>query len=202
MAAVVAQTKQPYISPQEYLEWERAQEISHEYHDGVLVAMSGGTLEHGVITSNVSTALCNQLRGQPCVTFAGNVRVEVAACNRYFYPDVAVLYGTPVFLDGHRDTVRNPSVTVEVLSESTQNVDRVVKLDCYRRIESLTAYVLIAQDQPRMECYQRTADGAWRYESYIGSEAVLPLPSLGCELRAADIYANITFPPETVPDNS
>ena len=128
--AVVAITKENYISPLTYLQKEETQEERHDYHDGRILAMSGGTWEHCIIGTNFGASLSTQLRTSTCEVHIGGIKVHVRACKHYFYADIAVFCGSPSFTDGRRDTVDNPVLVVEVLLESTQQFDRTTKLDC------------------------------------------------------------------------
>jgi Uma2 family endonuclease len=199
---MVAQTKVTYITPQEYLEMERDAETKSEYDDGVIVAMAGSSPEHSAITFNLSVKLGVQLDGLPCRGFTSDLRVRVPVCNKYYYPDVTIVCNRPEFelLAGVRSLL-NPTLLIEVLSNSTAATDRGEKWRCYRTLESLTTYVLIAQDRPEVEVYTRMEDGDWRLHTVIGLDASVPLRTFGCELRMADVYAGVTFPAEIDPDS-
>jgi Uma2 family endonuclease len=192
---MVAYAKQTPTTPAEYLYWERKAETRHEYLDGVVVAMAGASREHTLIVGNIGRQLGNQLEERPCETYQTDMRVRVLECNRYYYPDIAVVCGEPQFEDAELDTLLNPTVIVEVLSDSTQRKDRGEKSDCYRTLESLQVYVLVSQHEPRIECFIRHSDNTWRYEATAGIDSVLTLEAIGCTLRLADVFARITFPP-------
>jgi Uma2 family endonuclease len=193
---MVAHPKPCYVTPEEYLARERAAETKSEYYDGVIVAMAGASPEHDRIAVDFLRHLGNQLERSPCEPFSSDMRVRVPACNRYYYPDVSVACGGSQFeaLVGVRSLL-NPRLIVEVLSESTEKNDRTDKYDCYRTLASLATYVLVAQDRPRIEVFTRQPDDTWRHEVAKGLEAVLALPAIGCELKLADIYARVEFPP-------
>ena len=186
-----------YVTPQDYLAHERKAQTRSEYHDGVVVAMAGASWEHNQITRNLVRHLANQMDGSSCEPVVSDMRVHIPECNRYFYPDVMLVCGGPRFEDAKMDSLLNPSLIVEVLSDSTEKADRGVKFDCYRTLESLTVYALVAQDSPRVEVYTRHPDGTWRYEVVKDLEAMLALPSIGVSMRLADVYARVEFPPPT-----
>ncbi|HZO87468.1 MAG TPA: Uma2 family endonuclease [Chthonomonadaceae bacterium] len=148
---VVAEKVVPRISPQEYLAHERKAETKSEYHGGRIVAMAGASKGHNRITVNLIRHLANQLEGTSCEPFANDLRVRVPACDKYDYPDVAVVCGEPQFEDSHLDTLLNPTLIIEVLSDTTEAADRGEKFACYRTLASLTTYVLVAQKRPSVE---------------------------------------------------
>jgi Uma2 family endonuclease len=162
----------------------------------MIVAMAGASWEHNLITDNFGDVLRHQMKDGPCVAVTSDLRVRVPACDKYCYPNVVVVCGEPQFEDAHADTLLNPTLIVEVLSDSTEKTDREEKFDCYRTLESLAAYVLAAQDKPRVECFTRQPDGSWRFEVAKGLDAALKLDTIGCTLRLADIYARVPFPTE------
>jgi Uma2 family endonuclease len=190
---MVAYAKEPFITPEEYLQRERDAEGRSEYWDGVIIAMAGGTEEHDRISGDIHTLLNSQLINTPCEPFTGNMSVYVPAHNRYVYPDVSVAC-RPEFIgiDGLRVLV-NPRVVFEVLSKSTAKTDQTLKRDGYRTLPSLAAYVLVSQAKPYVEVYMRRADGHWQHEVVSGLEAAFSLPAIGCELRLADIYRRVEF---------
>jgi Uma2 family endonuclease len=192
---LVAQTKPQYITPEEFLLRERDAETKSEYFDGVIVAMVDSSPEHNIITANIITELKTRLRQNGCLTFASDLRVRVDACNRYFYPDVSVVCGQPVYQNLERlRSLDNPTLIVEVLSESTERNDRGDKWHCYQTLESLSTYILVAQSQPRIEVYTRMEGDDWRFTRFTGMDGMLPLRSLGRQVMLADIYADVVFP--------
>lgn len=191
--------KQDYTTPLEYLAWERTNEGRSEYHDGVVVAMAGASWEHNLIVSNLLRRLGNELEPTDCVAVANDMRVRVPECNRYFYPDIVIVCGDARFEDDGLDTLLNPTLIIEALSDTAERMDRRVKADCYRTLPTLQTYVLTAQDEPRIETFTRQADGTWQYDVAQGLTAVLPLPAVGCALRLADVYARVAFPPSLLP---
>src|SRR5437870_1310644 len=136
---------QQRFSPEEYLALEREAEYKSEYVDGFIIAMSGTSRRHSLIAGNVFAAIHAAIRGRPCEVHTSDLRVKVTATGLYTYPDVVALCGEPRFEDEVLDTLLNPDVIVEVLSESTEAYDRGKKAARYRRLESLQEYVLIAQ---------------------------------------------------------
>ena len=197
---MVAQSKRPYIMPHEYLQRERQADTKSEYHDGIIVAMAGASWEHNLIVGNLQRSFGNQMEQSSCVPVANDMRLRVEECNRYFYPDVIVVCGRPVFADETLDTLTNPTLIVEVLSESTERMDRRLKWDCYQTLPSLRTYVLIAQDEPRIETFTRQEDGTWNYSAANKLEAIVSLPAIGCTLRLSDVYARIEFASVLDPD--
>ncbi len=186
--AINPQTK---LTPAEYLAFERAQtDAKHEYVDGEILAMAGASHEHNRIVSNVMGMLYNQLRGRPCDHYGGDMRVKIPATGLYTYPDITALCDEPQFEDEEVDTLLNPSVIIEVLSDTTEAYDRGAKFDHYRSIESLQVYVLIAQDKPQIELFQRQANN-WLLSVAKGLEASVRLETIDCELRLSDVYERV-----------
>lgn len=191
---MVAYAKQTVITPQEYLAWERKAKKKSEYHDGVIVGMAGASEEHNTLTFNIVTELGPQLKGKDCRGYAAYMRVSVPQCHKYFYPDISVVCKLPQFEDAELDTLLNPTLLIEVLSPSTEKTDSGEKFDCYRTLDSLKTYILVAQQEPRIEVYTRQEDGSWRYDTAKGMDGTLTLPAIGCTLKLADIYARVIFP--------
>lgn len=188
-------TSQPktYLTPQEYLAFEREAEYKNEYVDGEIFAMTGASRRHNLITVNISREISRQLRGRPCEAYAGDMRVRIPG-RGYTYPDVTVVCGEPQFEDGHLDTLLNPTVIVEVLSESTERYDRGRKFSFYRTVESLAEYVLVAQDEYRVEQYTKQADGRWLLSDHRSPEEVVELASVECTLALRDVYEKVELP--------
>jgi Uma2 family endonuclease len=175
-----------HASYAEYLAFEEAAEGKHEYVNGLIYAMTGGTPEHARLAANAIRSLASALAGKPCAVYTADARVRVLATGRSTYPDVSVVCTKvePAPDDPH--AIANPIVLVEVLSPTTEASDRGDKWHHYQRIPSLKDYVLIGQETQQVEVYHRTDDG-WSYRSYEGDEAV-ELASLGVTLSLPELY--------------
>jgi Uma2 family endonuclease len=180
------------LSVQEYLRLERLAETKSEYLDGQMVAMTGGTIRHNRIITNVVRELSGQLHDRPCEVFPNDLRVRIPSANLYVYPDATVVCGEPRVEDSYADTLLNPTLIVEVLSPSTEAYDRGKKLRWYQSLDSLSELLLIPQDVPVIEQYVRQGD-IWLLRTAEGLEAVLPLPSIQAELALAEVYHKIAF---------
>ncbi len=182
-----------YLTPAEYLAFERQSDVKHEYFTGELFAMSGASRQHVRISVNVMTLLDNQLKGKRCELFNGDMRVKVSPTGLYTYPDASVVCGRPRFEDKELDTLLNPTVIVEILSKSTEAYDRGEKFAQYRTLDTLTDYLLLSQDKPRIERFTRQADGGWLLTESAGLDAVMPIESIQCQLPLADVYDRVEF---------
>jgi len=185
---------QPRLTPEEYLDLERRATHRSEYVDGRIYAMAGASRAHNLVVGNTFSELRAQLRGRPCEAYVNDMRVKVSRTGLYTYPDVVALCGEPRFEDARVDTLLNPGVIVEVLSESTEGYDRGEKFAHYRRLESLQEYVLIAQDRARVEHYARSGEH-WMLTEISDPEGVLTLASVGCAVPLREIYDRVEFPP-------
>ena len=180
----------PHLTPEHYLELERLVPEKHEYIDGDMVAMSGGSPSHSRIAANVIRHLPLQ-KGGNCQIFTSDLRVSVHWSRLITYPDVTVVCGKPEYADGKRDTVTNPTLIVEVLSPSTESHDRGRKADLYRFIPSLREFLLIGQSPVLIDHYRRMPDGTWQIVALREMSDVLELESLGCRFPVTDVYAGI-----------
>ena len=184
MSSIAAQT---YLSPDEYIAAERKATLKSEYLNGEIVAMSGASNEHNLITMNTANGLYNQVTERGCRVYASDMRVGISAGASYFYPDIAVVCDEPRFEDDAFDTLINPIVVIEVLSPSTEAYDRGEKSVRYRQLESLQEYTLISQDKVRVEHYLRQGK-QWILSEFSALEDVLPLISIRAELSLSQIY--------------
>jgi Uma2 family endonuclease len=186
--------KHLYTIP-EYLRLEEKAMDRHEFHDGEILAMSGGTYAHSCIVSNLNRFLGNRLEGKQCRPLDSNMRVRIPRLAKYFYPDTSVVCGRPEFDfdDPNKTTIVNPRVVIEVLSDSTESYDRGEKFDLYREVESLQEYVLVSQRQPLVETFLRQADGAWLFNPWKGMESSVHLRSLQISIPLTEVYAGIEF---------
>lgn len=187
---------QTFYTPEEYLIFERASATKHEYLNGEISATGRVSARHVLLVTNLVGELGVQLRAGPCKVYSAALRVRTAPTGLYAYPDVIVLCDEPRFSDEQEDTLLNPSLIIEVLSESTKDYDRGGKFEQYRTIASFVEYLLIAQDRPHVEHYVRQPDTSWvRYETNV-VEHTIQLKSIPCSLRLSDIYDKIDFPSE------
>lgn len=191
-AAMASPVPHEFISPSEYLAIERTEEERHEYYRGEMSAMGGASRQHGLIGFNIARTLGDQLANRPCEAFLNDMRVKVSASGLYTYPDVVVTCENPSFEDGHLDTLLNPQLIVEILSDSTETYDRGRKFAQYRQIESLQDYVLVSQNYPLIERFSRQ-DDSWVLTDAPGLASSIELPSIDGTLRLADVYAKVKF---------
>jgi Uma2 family endonuclease len=176
---------------EQYLRIERESDLKHDLINGVLYAMSGGSVAHAQLTARVTSLIGRQLQGSPCDAFSSDLRVKVEATGTYTYPDLSVVCGKAEVEDDRGDTLLNPTALVEVLSPSTEAHDRGAKFEHYRRLGSLRDYVLISQDRPLVEVFSRGAEQAWSYTAYEGPEATAQVPAIGCSLELTALYENV-----------
>ena len=186
----------PYLTPQQYLEIERAAEYKSEYFNGEMFAMSGGSLSHSRIAGDVFALLHAQLRGRRCEIAGSDLRLQVSPEGLYTYPDIVVFCGKPQFADDRTDTITDATVIIEVLSPSTENYDRGFKFEQYRRLQSLQDYIVIAQDRVHVEHSTRQGgalgDG-WMLRETSDRNAVIDLPSIECSFRVGEAYTRVQF---------
>jgi Uma2 family endonuclease len=198
----LASTRPPYrFTVEEYLAFERASDERHEYLDGVIYAMAGESPDHGRICMNLAATLVPQLRGSDCEAFSKDMKVCCGPYRThtreglYAYPDLVVICGAMQFHGQAEDVLVNPKLIVEVLSPSTEAFDRGEKFRRYRAwLPTLTDYVLVAQDRPIIDYYQRTPTGRWELETLEGLDAHVHLPSIACTVPLAEVYERIVFP--------
>ena len=183
---------QTHLTPEEYLAWERKADTKHEYLRGEIIAMSGASYQHTIITMNISGELYIQLKGTACTVHTNDMRVRTHPETSYFYPDVVVVCDKPRFEDNTFDTLLNPIVLVEVLSPSTQVYDRGEKFKHYQQLTSLQEYILVSQDEVGVDRYRRQTT-EWQPTEFRSLEDVLSLTSIDCELSLDDIYRRVEF---------
>ena len=196
---------------EEYLAMERVSEERHEYVDGYVFAMAGESGAHADISVNLVREISVQLRGTRCRARAKDTKVHSGPAARhprsteglFSYPDLVVICGKPQYHDEHTDVILNPTVIIEVLSESTESFDRGEKFHRYRTWNpTLTDYLLVSQTAPIIEHFSRQLDGSWSYKIYQGLDRSVTIESIGCELRLADVYDRINFELQDSDDGS
>ncbi|WP_437764157.1 Uma2 family endonuclease [Sorangium sp. So ce281] len=182
------------LSPAEYLAFERASEQKHEYANGEIFAMSGCTRAHSLLAGNIQRELGNALLDRACEVHTSDMRVRITPTGRYVYPDASVVCGDPVFEDAELDTLLNPNVIVEVLSDSSEAYDRGDKFAQYRSVPSIAEYVLVSQKEVRIEHFQRQPDGRWLL-SILGPGTQLELESVGVVIDVNRVYLKVPLAP-------
>jgi len=187
------------ITEEAYLAFERTSTTKHEYYAGQIYAMTGAKEPHNLIAGNTHASLHQQLRQRPCRVYQSDMRVKVSRTSLNTYPDVVVICGQPQFTDTAHDAVVNPIVLIEVLSPSTERYDRGMKFEHYRTIESLRAYVLIAQDHQHIECYTRQDTGQWLLQEASAPNEYITLHPIACILTIDDIYEKVDLAADDLP---
>lgn len=175
----------------EYLAMERGSSIRHEFLDGEIFAMAGGTPEHAALAAAVIGQLHAQLRGKPCRVYTSDLRIGVQESGLLTYPDVSVICGAPQVDPADPATIVNPTLLLEVLSESTQAWDRGEKFEHYKRIPTLQDYVLVSAREQLIEAWRRSGPEWIRREARI--HASLLLDSIGCALDVDAVYAQLAI---------
>ena len=190
----VVNTTSKTFTLEEYLRFEETAEGKHEFRNGEIIDMSGGSFNHALISMNIGGELRMKLKGSPCGVLSSDLRVRIAGTTRYCYPDVSVC-GLTIFDPPSCDhTVTNPKLLVEVLSPSTEASDRGEKFHRYLQIESLEEYVLVSQAEPRIDAFFRHSDGSWVLNFAQGLETTFHFRSLGIDLPLSEVYAGVVFP--------
>jgi Uma2 family endonuclease len=179
------------MSVEEYFAWELTQQERHEFWDGEVVAMSGGTKKHNRVAINWVQQLNAAIGDRDCEVYISDVKVQVQANRKYFYPDVVM---TCDQRDQDAQLVQYPCLIVEVLSPSTESVDRGTKFTYYRRFTALREYILIQPEQPIVEVFSRNQADKWELAEY-GIDDVIQLESIGCAIAVKDLYDRVSLKP-------
>ena len=181
------------LTETEYLAVEGKAETKSEFYDGEMFAMAGAKRRHNLVAGNLYREISEQLRKGPCEAYLADMRVKVAKTGLYTYPDIVVACDEPRFLDDEDDTLLNPTLLIEVLSESTVRYVRNLKLRLYRKLPSLKQYVIVEQDEPLVEVYTRRPDGEWALKDASELTQSITLKSINCKLSLAAIYEKVKF---------
>ena len=181
------------ISLEEYRNLETIAEVKHEYHDGEIIEMTGGSINHNSILINLIVLLKLALRGTNYRLQSSDLRLWIPQYNRGLYPDLMIIAGEPLFSDNRNDEILNPCLIIEVLSPSTSGYDRGDKFRYYRSIPQLNQYLLVSQGEILIESYSKTSENNWLLQEYTPARGIISLDSLGISLNLADIYEGIDF---------
>lgn len=178
---------------QEYLAFESESLERHDFVSGEIYSMTGASENHNLIIANIIITVGLQFRKRPCKLYPSDMLIEITRTGDYHYPDISAVCGKAEIKYDKRQILLNPTLIIEVLSPSTEVYDRSKKFQNYQTLPSLQEYLLIAQDEPRLEHYLRQDNNQWLYTRMTGLESQLELPSIGCTLALADVYDKITF---------
>ncbi len=186
------------ITPEQYLEIEFLADHKSEYFAGQMYAMAGALPAHVLLVTNLVAELGVQLRRRPCGVYSTDLKVHVSETGLFTYPDVIVVCGELELLGKRKDILLNPTVIIEVLSDSTELYDRTSKFEHYRRLKSLQIYLLVSQKAMRIELYERQANDRWLLTVSEGEAGMLEITSIGCTLANADIYSKVALEPGNI----
>ena len=183
----------PYVTPEEYLRFERDAEFKSEYVDGQVVPVTGGTADHSLITTNTIFSLKSRLAMRPCRVYDSSLMVMLRRESSYAYPDVTVVCGKPEFLSPTSETLVNPKIIVEVLSPTTRNYDLGDKARLYWQIPSLAGLLLVDQDRVWIEYWSRESGAKWERDVFTDLADAVKIRALDFELPVSEIYAQVEF---------
>ena len=181
---------------EEYLEFEEKSEEKHEFHNGEIFAMAGGSIAHSIIKGNAFGELRSRLNkeGAKCKAHESDLKVYIERFNSFLYPDVGVVCGDLQIPDITKDSYTNPILIVEILSDSTAQYDRGIKFEKYRSLPSFKEYVLVNQDVPKVELFYQEDESLWRIQTVRGLDSTVYFRSINQEFSMADIYLDVVFP--------
>lgn len=210
MPAKLKEKKAQIYSVEEYLELDRTSRERYEFIDGQIYLMAGESGDHGDISVNIVAELREQLRGKDCRARAKDTKIKSGGGSpkdlrktkgMFSYPDIVVICGEPQYHDKHKDIVLNPTVIIEVLSDSTAEFDRTNKFTRYRMFNpTLSDYILVSQDKPHVEHYIRQTDASWKVYIYYGLKEVLKIDAVECTIKLTEIYDRIRFSKKALAD--
>jgi Uma2 family endonuclease len=189
---MIAARKLSRFTPQEYFDWETQQLERHEYFDGEVYGMAGGTLSHGRIGLNIGATLRSHVRGKGCTTFNSDCKVGITEHGPFTYPNISVSCD-----DGDRSAqnfIQSPCLIIEVLSPSTEAYDRGGKFKLYRSLSSLQEYVLVGSESQSVEVFRRKASGSWEFMAY-GEGDEVTLSSIDLTVAIGVFYEDVVLVP-------
>jgi Uma2 family endonuclease len=190
---VTSLVKQRYYTPEEYLTQEETSDIRNEYIDGEIIPMTGGTPNHNEIAGNFYNSLKIALRGKKYKVYITDLRLWIPNYRVYTYPDIMVIQGQPILVENRKDTVTNPTLIIEILSQSTKNYDQGDKFDYYCSIPSFQEYILVDQYRYQVKHYTKRDDEKWLLTTYHSEHDILSLTSFEFEIKLSEIYEEISF---------
>jgi Uma2 family endonuclease len=188
----MASLPKTHLTFEEYLAIERNAEEKSEYFNGEMFLMSGGSAAHSIIAANVIRLLGNQLVERDCILYNSDMRVKISKLKKTTYPDVSIVCGEQQFDDEQQDTLLNPTLVIEVLSDSTEAYDRGRKFEHYQQLDSFAEYILISQTPYRIEQFIRQDGRTWTYKEFRNAEEIVQLESVNCTLLLQDVYLKVS----------
>jgi len=187
----VSQTEKK-TTPEEYLKMERQSATKSEFFDGKILANAASNRSNNLIATNATIAIGSRLQGQKCEIYVNDMRVKLSA-KHICYPDVVIVNGVPSFTDNAFDTLVNPTVAIDILSKGTSFQDKTEKLESYLALTSIREYLIVKEDEMRVEHYAKQNAKQWIYRIYDTREDVISVDSVNCKVSLAEIYAQIKF---------
>jgi Uma2 family endonuclease len=182
-----------YFSPSDYLEFERGSKEKHELFQGKIMDMAGASMPHNEIASNLIVKVGALLKGKKCRIYTSDLRVYIPTSESFTYPDATIICGKAELVDDKMDTVKNPTVIIEVMSPSTELNDRGAKFFNYMQIPSLKEYLLISSTQVFALSARKQTDSSWKFDELKNLEDALPIQSIAHEISLREIYENVEF---------
>lgn len=183
------------MTEEEYLIFEAQSEERHEYYQGEIYAMAGGSVEHAQVMMNASTGISYRLRGRKCQALGSDMRIQIESSGLYTYPDISIACDDLDRYKGRTDTITNPVVIIEVLSPDTASYDRGEKFGFYREIPTLQEYLLIAATKMQVEHYRRQPSGQWLLTIYNKPDDAVLIESIGERIPMAELYDRVELAP-------
>lgn len=190
---MVVQTEKHHYTPEEYLELEEKAEYKNEYRDGEIISMTGGTTNHNKIAGNFYKKFPLTINGQDYEVYIGDVKLSIPDYRIYTYPDIMVVKGQPIYAGTGTTVITNPSLIVEVLSNSTKSYDKTDKFKYYRSIPEFQEYIMIDQYSFSVEQFAKQTAEQWLFQEYEGEEAVLALKTIDFQISLREIYERVNF---------
>jgi Uma2 family endonuclease len=182
-----------YYTAEEYLALEEKAEYRSEYYQGEIFAMAGSTDDHNIIVNNISARMNLAFRGKDCIAFTLDLRLWAEARRLFTYPDIYVVCGKREYYKNRKDTITNPVLIIEVLSDSTEDYDRGKKFDFYQTIPTLREYLLIDQYKFHVEQFSLGADGKWALTEHKNADDILRCTSVDFQIPLREIYSEVEF---------
>lgn len=191
------QLSEKTYSPTEYISQEETADYKSEYIDGQIMPLAGGTINHNQIALNFSTEINFAFKKLDYRVYMGDVRLWIPARLIFTYPDVMVIAGEPEYFNNRTDTITNPVLIIEVLSDSTEAYDRERKFKAYRTLPSFTEYLLVDKTKVSVEQFSKTGNKSWLLREYDTEDTAITLTSVELQIALADIYSKVKFTLET-----